>query len=107
MPAARRRYDPQNFRYLRLADVVIRPGETSVWRDFLSTLLARHDAHMAMFMLDPESQAYSLLHEAGLLGRFAANTRQHIEVMAQAWNTSPGTIDSIAKQPLAIGPVDI
>ena len=107
VPAARRRYDPQNFRYLRLADVVIRPGKTSLWRDFLSTLLARHDAHMAMFMLDPQSRAYSLLRETGLLGRFAASTRQHIEVMAQGWNFPPGKVDEMAGQPIAIGPVDI
>ena len=107
VPAARRRYDPQNFRYLRLADVVVRPGKTALWRDFLTTLLAKHDAHMAMFMLDPESQAYSLLGEAGIFGRFAASTRQHIEVLAQAWNTPPGLIDELAGRPLAIGPLDI
>ncbi len=107
VPAARRRYDPQNFRYLRLADVVMRPGKTAVWPDFLATLLAKHDAHMAMFMLDPGSQAYSLLDEAGMFGRFAASTRQHVEVLAQGWNIPPGLTDDLAGRPLAIGPLDI
>ncbi len=107
VPAARRRYDPHNFRYLRLSDVVARPGKQHLWPDFLTTLLARHDAHMAMFMLDPRCQAYLLLDEAGLLGRFAASTRQHIEVLAHAWHAPPGLLDELAALPLAIGPLDI
>ncbi len=107
VPAARRRFDPHNFRYLRLADVVVTPGSRGVWRDFLTTLLARHDAHMAMFMLDPRSEAYALLDSVGVFGRFASSTRQHIEVLAHAWNAPAGMLDELAAQPLAIGPLDI
>ena len=107
VPAARRRFDPRNFTYVRLSDVVVRPGRERLWRDLLPTIMARHDAHMAMFMLDPRSKVYTRLAEAGLFGRFAAATRQEILVLAQAWNAPGDFLARSARQPLAIGPLDI
>ena len=107
VPAARRRFDPRNFTYVRLSDVVVRPGRERLWRDLLPTIMARHDTHMAMFMFDPRSKVYTRLAEAGLFGRFTAATRQEILVLAQAWNAPGDFLARSAKQPLAIGPLDI
>ncbi len=107
VPAARRRYDPRRFRYLRLTDVVIKKGHEGLWRDFLSTLLARHEAHMAMFVMDPKGAAYCSLQKAGLFGLFAASTRQRIDVLANAWNMPADQLQHIADRPLAVGPLDI
>lgn len=107
VPAARRRYDPKNFRYLRLSDVVIKAGHERVWGDLLSTLLARHEAHMAMFLLDTRSRTYALLLSAGLFGRFAQSTRQQVDILANPWNIAADQLAAIAERPLAIGPLDI
>lgn len=107
VPAARRRYDPRNFRYLRLTDIIVRPGYEQIWGDFVSTLLARHEAYMAMFLLDPQGSAYLGLEKAGLFGRFAASTKQRIDVLAMAWNMPADRLAAFAEKPLAIGPLDI
>lgn len=107
VPAARRRFDPRNFTYLRLSDVVVREGHARAWRDLLPTLLAQHDLYMAMFVLDPDSMACRQLQGAGLFGRLARSTRQRIEVMANGWNIDAATWNELAQRPLAIGPVDI
>lgn len=107
VPAARRRYDPQNFRYLRLSDVVVRAGRERIWIDLLSTLLARHEAYMAMFLLDARSRTYARLRTAGLFGRFAQSTRQRIDVLASSWNIGTDRLAAIAARPMAIGPLDI
>ena len=51
-----------------------------MWRDLISTLLAEHGVHMAMFALDPDSQVSARLSQAGVFGSvlvsvlFAFNT---------------------------------
>ena len=105
--AARRRFDPRNFTYLRLSDVVVREGHARAWQDLLPTLLAQHEVYMAMFVLDPGSMACRLLESAGLFGRLARSTRQQIDVMANGWNIDAATWSELARRPLAIGPVDI
>lgn len=107
IPAARKRFDPRNFRYLRLSDVIARPGRESDWLMFLPTLLRRHDVHMAMFLLDPRSAVYSALAKAGLFGRFSDSTRQTIHVVARSWNTAADFHERLAGAPMAIGPLDI
>lgn len=107
IPPARRRFDPADFRYLRLSDVVVRPGSESVWRDLLPTLLAEHDSYLAMFVLDPRSRARELLGTANLFGRFTASTRQRVQVVAHSWNLRPTFEGALRSQPLAIGPLDL
>jgi GNAT superfamily N-acetyltransferase len=107
VPAARRRFDPSNFTYLRLTDIVIREGEERLWKDFLATILARHDAHMAMFVLDARSTARARLDRAGLFGRLTASTRQEVVVLANAWNLPAKSLDKASTKPLGIGPLDI
>jgi GNAT superfamily N-acetyltransferase len=107
VPAARRRFDPRCFTYVRLGDVVVRPGGAPVWHDFLTSLMARHRTHMAMFVLDPRRRASRLLREAGVFGRFAAATRQELVVLARGWQLDPEILDGLAATPLAIGPLDL
>ena len=107
VPAARRRFDPRNFTYVRLSDVVVRPGHAGVWRDFLSTVMAMHGTHMAMLVLDPRSRASGLLHEAGVFGRFAAATRQRLLVLGRAWNLEPARLAAHVDAPVGLGPLDL
>jgi GNAT superfamily N-acetyltransferase len=112
--AARRRFDPHNFTYLRLAELVMRPGSESQWPAFLSSLLARHEAYMAMLVLDPRSELYRRFRQAGLFGRLSRIAVHQVQVMAMGWNwpqaemgQRPGTLDArpFMDGPLAIGPV--
>jgi GNAT superfamily N-acetyltransferase len=107
VPAARRRFDPHNFTYLRLSDVIIREGKERLWKDLLGTLMAMHGVHMAMFMVDPRSRASELLKNAGIFGRLTASTRQEVAVLANAWNAPEGTLHEARSRPLGIGPLDI
>jgi GNAT superfamily N-acetyltransferase len=107
VPAARRRFDPQNFTYLRLSDIVIREGHEQRWKELLGAIKARHGVHMAMFMLDPRARARQLLERAGVFGRLTASTRQEVVVLANAWNTSPDVLRDAAAKPLGIGPLDL
>ena len=54
-PFARRYFDPARFRHVRLVDVAVRVGCERDWSGFVSTLLARHDAHFALTFVDPGS----------------------------------------------------
>ena len=107
IPAIRRRFDPKNFTYLRLSDVVARPGSAATWRDLLPTLMREHGVHMAMFVLDPQSSTYRALADGGLFGRFAENTRTRLDVLATAWNFPSDIIDQVSQRPLGIGPLDV
>lgn len=105
VPAARRRFDPRNFTYLRLWDVVVRPGQAHLWGDFLTSVLARHRVHMAMFVVEPRARAYRLLQEAGLFGRFARSTRQRLRVLGRSWGLADH--DPAPGAPLGLGPLDV
>ena len=102
---ARRRFNPDNFRYLSLVDLVVDKGNVHSWPAFVSTLLARHDLHMAMFVIDPTSLQYRLLDEAGVFGRFGRATLQRIEVLGEAWHCDATLLPAVAGAPLGIGPL--
>ncbi len=107
IPAVRRRFDPKNFTYLRLSDVVVKPGAGDVWRDFLAALMHEHGVHMAMFVLDPRSTTYKTLQDAGVFGRFAKNTRTQLDVLATTWNAPDSLTVSLLQHPLSLGPLDV
>jgi len=107
VPAARRRFDPRNFRYLRLSDVIVRDGAAEVWRELLPTLLREHDAYLAMFVVDPRCDARRRLETPGLFGRLTASTRQRIAVMAHTWQLDDMLRAELGRRPLAIGPLDL
>lgn len=105
---ARRRFDPRNFSYLKLDGVVVTPGHERVWKDLLSTLLARHDTHMAMFALDPRADYAQRLSRSGILGRVAKATRQQLSIQAcchgaaRAWPEA--LLQECLTNPLHVGP---
>jgi GNAT superfamily N-acetyltransferase len=106
-PPARRRFDPRNFTYVRLSDVIVREGYERVWLDFLPTLLAAHDAYLAMFLLDPGSAAHARLDRARLFGRLTASTRQRVDVLAHTWSLDDALRNNLGVRPVAIGPLDL
>lgn len=101
---ARRRFDPRNFRYLKLDGVVAAPGSERVWRNLISTLLAEHGVHMAMFTLDDASQVSRRLSEGGVFGRIARSTRQRLAVIARSHGSQHDWLENITRHPVGIGP---
>ena len=91
----------------RLDDVVARPGHEHLWPDFLSTLLAEHRIHMAMFALDPRAELTARLAGAGLFGRVTAALQQEVAVLASGWNLNRISLDAMARKPLGLGPPDL
>ena len=106
-PPAKRRFDPRDFRYVRLHDVIASPGSGDAWRTLIRHILHRHDAHMAMFVLDPRRSTFEALADAGLFGRFSHATEQRIRVVGHTFNLPAASLRSIRQRPLAIGPSDI
>ncbi len=106
-PPARRRFDPREFRYVRLFDVVAADNSGSAWKALLKDILHRHDAHMAMFVIDPKRATYAELEAAGLFGRFSRLTQQRIGVIGDARHLDNEFILQIIDRPLAVGPPDI
>lgn len=103
--AARKRFDPHCFTYLSLSDLVVRPGHERLWADFLSTLLARHGAYMAMLVTDPRSELHARLARAGLFGRLSRIARQRLRVVGSAWNWPAAPEELPGEGPTALGPV--
>lgn len=106
VPAARRRFDPKRFTYLRIDDVVVRPGHARLWPALLTSLLASRGLHVAMLILDPRSRACALLRDEGLFGLTARAMHQEIAVLAAGWNLGDA-LEQVARRPLAVGPAGI
>lgn len=104
---ARRRFDPREFRYLRLSDVVATRPASRRWRLLIRDLLDRYSAHMALFVLDPRREACAALEDAGLFNRFSRLTRQRIAVLANTSGINEDDRREIRDRPVAIGPVDL
>lgn len=103
--AARRRFDPANFHYLRISDLALDASTASELPDFLASLMAAEGSHMAMFVLDRCSQLAVDLHDLGLFGRFATATRTEIVVMGRVLCGDGVPVKSVQKSPLALTPL--
>ena len=106
-PPARRRFDPDAFRYVRLADVTLREGCERDWKPFVSAVLARHGAHFGMAFVDPTSRLHARLRRIGPLGPLVHSGDAALRVMAR-WSP-PGadaTAPGLPAGPLALAPVD-
>ena len=100
-----KRYNRRAFGWLGIHDPLVVQGQANAWREFLPALLAEHDMHMALFTLDPASDAAAMLEEAGLFGRFADATRQELKFVASGINLAPGWDEKIRATPIRGGPV--
>lgn len=105
-PAARRRFDPEDFRFLRLTDLVVDRDTVDAWPDFISSLLHEHECHMAMFVVDRRGGPGRLLEEAGIFGRFAAATRTDIDVHGRMLAGDSALVADVRRAPLGLIPLD-
>lgn len=99
-----KRYNRRAFRYLTIHDPLV-GDDADAWPGFLQGLLARHDAHMALFTLDTRSDVAARLDAAGLFGRFAKATQQDLVLVASGWNLGDGWTERIRSAPVTGGPV--
>ena len=82
---ARKRFDPDAFRYVSFNNVLIRPGSESLWPRFVSTVLADHDCHFGMLYVDPHSELFSLLQSSGGLARLLHSSKESIQIVLQTF----------------------
>jgi len=101
---ARRRFDPSAFRYVRFSDVTLRAGDEGAWSDFVSGVLARHDAHFGMTFVDPSSALHARLRRVGPFGRLVHGTDAPIRLMMRQAGKSTRPFDTAG--PLSLAPVD-
>lgn len=83
---ARKRFDPDCFRYVSFSDVLIRPGCEKLWSRFLSTVLAKYQCHFGAVFVDPHSQLFASLQNAHLLSRRLHSSEGSIRVMWQSFS---------------------
>ncbi|MEM9689286.1 MAG: GNAT family N-acetyltransferase [Pseudomonadota bacterium] len=94
LPAARRRFDPADFRFVSLSDVVVAANSGNAWNALVSHILYEFGAHMAGVTLDPRRIAYQRLCDLGLLGRFARATREEFKLVARPHSSAAPSLDS-------------
>ncbi len=99
-----KRYNRRAFRYVTIHDPLV-VDEPAAWQEFVDAILARLDAHMALFTLDPRGEASRKLHETGLFGRFSRATRQEFRIMASGWNLETDWEARLRAAPVSGGPV--
>ncbi len=78
-----RRYNRRAFRYLAIHDPLVDAEHPAVWRTLVPALLARYGVHMALFTLDPDTEAARLLDDAGVMGVFSRATRNRLVLAAR------------------------
>ncbi|MEO0996491.1 MAG: hypothetical protein AAFX58_03135 [Pseudomonadota bacterium] len=101
-PPARRRFDPDDFRYLTLAAPLVRAGHEREWPRYLESLMAGHDVHMAMLMLDPDSALAGRLRGAGVFGVTARLLRERFEVPVTTSHPERHDLARAATMPLSV-----
>jgi GNAT superfamily N-acetyltransferase len=99
-----KRYNRRAFRYLTIHDPLV-TDSLGAFRDFTEALLARYDAHMALFTLDPLSETAGRLAAAGLLGSFSRTTRQELIIMAHGLGIPEERLERARSGPATGGPV--
>lgn len=81
-PPARRRFNPENFQYVSLANLMIRQGYESCWSDFVSSVMAEHNVHFAVVYLDTRAGTFKRLRESQPLGKLLHSSRGNIKIVA-------------------------
>ena len=103
--AARRRFDPSNFHYLRISDLAISDESVVGLPDFVTSNMAEEGSHMAMFVVDQRSRLAARLRDLGLFGRFAAATRTEIVVMGRMLHGDKDLVGAVRRAPIALTPL--
>ena len=82
---ARKRFDPDAFRYVSFSHVLIRPGSESLWPRFVSTVLAKRDCHFGMLYVDPGSEVFSMLQNSGRFTRLLHSSKGSIQLVMHSF----------------------
>lgn len=91
---ARKRFDPNCFRYISFNEVMIRPGCEALWPDFVSTVLAQNHIHFGAVYVDPRSQLFEQLRKAQPLTRILHSRTGSIHVVWQTFQ--PANLQTLA-----------
>lgn len=106
--AARKRFDPDNFRYISFSNVLIRPGCEYLWPDFVSTVLARHNCHFGAIYVDPQSNFFTQLNKPFKIARLFHSSEGSIKVVWQGFGGDPTAFGSRdgSRSVLHVWPID-
>ena len=112
---ARKRFDPDQFRYLSLSNVLIRPGCESLLSDFVSTILARYHCHFAAVFVDPNSRLFQQIQKANRITSFMHSKKGSIQVVTRLLNKNEDLQEPLkevfsdstqANHPIHLWPID-
>ena len=80
---ARKRFDPDAFRYVSFSDVLIRPGSENQWPRFVSTVLAKYGCHFGALYVDPASDLFAALQSSSRFSRWLHSSKGSIQLVMQ------------------------
>ena len=104
---ARKRFDPDCFRYIGFSEVLIRPGCEASWPRFVSTVLAQRQCHFGAVYVDPRTRLFGALQKASGLSRCLHSTRGDICVVVQTHNhCGQAGLEESASKGVHLWPVD-
>ncbi|MFK8079650.1 MAG: GNAT family N-acetyltransferase [Granulosicoccus sp.] len=105
---ARKRFDPDDFRYVSFSDVVIRPGCEKLWRQFVSTVLAKYQCHFGAVYVDPGSRLFTHLQKAQMFSSLLHSSKGSINVVWQQFHNASGAHIELSgeKSIVQLWPVD-
>jgi len=107
---ARKRFDPDCFRYVSFSNVTIRRGCEKLWPRFVSSVLAHHQCHFGAVFVDPHSCLFARLQKAQFLPRFFPASQGSISVVWQAFSDSSTDTESLIRNgsatPVHLWPID-
>ena len=104
---ARKRFNPDCFRYIGLSAVLVRPGSEALWPRFVSSVLATQQCHFAAVYVDPGSTLFNTLQKASGLSRFVHGKQGDICVVLQTHgHTEQARLSQSAGKGIHLWPVD-
>lgn len=88
--AARKRFDPDCFRYVSFSDVLIRPGCEKLWPRFVSTALARYECHFGAVYVNTHCRLFTQMQKAQPFARLLHSSTGSINVVWQTFDNVNG-----------------
>lgn len=109
---ARKRFDPEHFRFVVFSHVAIEPGAERYWPDFVSSVLAREAVHFGVLYPDTRSRLFNTVLRTGLWGRWVHSGSGSINIMMKVhsapslWTAQNRPEESRWSDPHGLYPVD-
>lgn len=106
IPVVRKEYSPEDFRFLRIGNIYVRPGYETQLTRLLESLLAKHAVHVGIIFLDGRSIVHNRIEAAVRFGVLSGLAGGHANVFAEFKGLEKDEIERLVSCPINISPAD-